>query len=172
MTRLVPHLEVLVAGASRRIGDLWSSVQMPRIRRVAAVTSCNQAVARFNTAFAPVITPLVTKATQLLQKFPGPALILGASFQPVQYDAPNRRLLNQELILSVQSGGTQILNHHNFLNEARLSAIGLVVYLAGLLNQRTDGDDRTKTVGSGRRTRRIGYGKPAARAEDSRRRLC
>ncbi len=133
VTRLVPHLEVMVAGGSRRIGDLWSSVQMPRIRRVAAVQSCNAAVTNFNTAFAPLITPLVDKATELLQKFPVSGFILGAAFQAVQYDAPNRKILNQELILSVQSGGNQLLNHHNFLNEARLSAIGLVVYLAGLL---------------------------------------
>jgi hypothetical protein len=80
-----------------------------------------------------VIKPLVDKATELLSKFPIPGFLLGASFQPVQYDSPNRRLLNQELILSVQAGGMQIPNFHNFLNEARLSAIGLVVYLAGLL---------------------------------------
>ena len=38
-----------------------------------------------------------------------------------------------ELILSVRQRGTLLPNHHNFLNEARLSAIGLVLYLAGLL---------------------------------------
>jgi len=78
-----------------------------------------------------VIKPLVDKATELLAKFPVSALILGASFQPVEYDSPNRQLLNRELILSVQANGMQLQNFHNFLNEARLSAIGLVVYLPG-----------------------------------------
>ena len=133
VTHLVPHLEAPVAGGSRRIGELWSAVQMPRIRRENAVKACKDTVGRFNNAFAPVIKPLVDKATELLAKFPIPAFILGASFQPVEYDSPNRRLLNRELILSVQAGGMQLQNFHNFLNEARLSAIGLVVYLAGLL---------------------------------------
>jgi energy-coupling factor transporter ATP-binding protein EcfA2 len=133
VTHLVPHLEVPVGGGSRRIGELWSSVHMPRIRRENAVKSCKDSVARFNTAFAPVIKPLVDKATELLSRFPIPGFILGASFQPVEYDSPKRRILNQELILSVQSGVAQLPNFHNFLNEARLSAIGLVVYLAGLL---------------------------------------
>ena len=39
--------------------------------------SCKDAVGRFNTAFAPVIKPLVEKATELLAKFPVPALHLG-----------------------------------------------------------------------------------------------
>lgn len=135
VTRLVPHLEAAVAGGgSERIGELWSAVQMPYIRREKAVNACKQAVSTFNTAFEPVIKPLVEKATELLAKFPvPPGFILGASFQPVEYDSPNRRLLNQELILSVQSGGMHVSNYHNFFNEARLSAIGLVVYLAGLL---------------------------------------
>lgn len=133
VTRLLPNIEVPVAGVSRRLGELWSSVRMPRIRRTEAVQLCNQSVTKFNTGFSPLIKPLVDKATELLQKFPVAPLILGASFQPVQYDAPNRRLLNQDLILSVQSGGIQLLNYHNVLNEARLSAIGLVIYLAGLL---------------------------------------
>ncbi|MBZ5493551.1 MAG: AAA family ATPase [Acidobacteriia bacterium] len=134
ITRLVPHLEKPTAGGgSRRIGELWSAVHMPRIRRKRAVDACMHAVSTFNTAFEPVIKPLIEKATELLGEFPIPVFILGASFQPVEYDSSNRKLLNLELILSVQSGGTQFLNFHNVLNEARLSAIGLVIYLAGLL---------------------------------------
>jgi energy-coupling factor transporter ATP-binding protein EcfA2 len=133
VTRLVPHLEVPVAGKSRRIGELWSAIRMPQIRREDAVKSCKRAVSTFNTAFEPVIKPLVEKSTELLAKFPAPVLILGASFQPIEYDSPNRRLVNQELILSVHSSGTQLSNYHNVFNEARLSAIGLVIYFAGLL---------------------------------------
>jgi hypothetical protein len=36
-------------------------------------------------------------------------------------------------MLSVRRAGAELLRHHNILNEARLSAIGLVIYLAGLL---------------------------------------
>ena len=40
---------------------------------------------------------------------------------------------NRELILSVHRNGQLLADHHNFLNEARLSAIALAIYLAGLL---------------------------------------
>lgn len=133
VNRLVPHLEVPVAGKSQRIGDLWSSVRKPSRHNESYLESCREAVIRFNTGFEPVLKPLIEKATELLAKFPDPDFVLGASFQPVEYDTSKRDFRNRELILSVHRNGSHLPNHHNFLNEARLSAIGLVVYLAGLL---------------------------------------
>jgi energy-coupling factor transporter ATP-binding protein EcfA2 len=134
---LVPHLEVPVDGRSQRIGELWQSVLRSNPEKKGHYKSyleqCVRALKRFNTGFEPVIKPLIEKATELLSALPGPGLTLGASYQPVEYDAVERELKNTELILSVQRNGIQLLDHHNFLNEAKLSAIGLVIYLAGLL---------------------------------------
>jgi hypothetical protein len=134
---LVPHLEVPSDGRSRRIGELWQAVIWSNPAKKGHYQSylneCTRSLERFNTSFEPVIKPLIEKASELLSKFPDPDFILGLSYQPVKYDTLNRRFENTELILSVQRNGSQLLGHHNFLNEARLSAIGLVIYLAGLL---------------------------------------
>jgi energy-coupling factor transporter ATP-binding protein EcfA2 len=130
---LVPHLEVPVDGKSQRIGELWSSVSRPINHRGSRVAVTNVYTARFNAAFEPVIKPLVDKASELLAKFPGCDFTLGAAFKPIVYDTIRRNFQNEELFLSVHRKGQHLPDHHNFLNEARLSAIGLVIYLAGLL---------------------------------------
>jgi energy-coupling factor transporter ATP-binding protein EcfA2 len=133
INHLLPHRETYVEGTSRTVRERWNAIGMPYRRTNAAVTKCHRSVDRFNTAFEPLLVPLMEKATTLLAKFPGPALEIGAAYRPVQYQPAARRLNNQELILSVRIQGNDLPNHHNILNEARLSAIGLVIYLSGLL---------------------------------------
>jgi energy-coupling factor transporter ATP-binding protein EcfA2 len=130
---LLPNRETFVDGNSKSISERWKEIQMPRRRSQKAIRICNRQVAKFNTAFQPLTKPLIDKATELLAKFPGPHLELEAASEQIHYDSSNRKLDNQELILSVRINGNPIPNHHNILNEARLSAIGLVVYLSGLL---------------------------------------
>jgi len=133
---LLPHLEVQSQGRSQRVGDLWQSVHgsLPRNHQPRNLNRCDNNIKQFNEAFEPLVAPLLTKATELLSTFFDPDLILEADFQKVRYDRDLRRLADKDLILSVKRGGTELLNHHTILNEARLSAIGLVIYLAGLLN--------------------------------------
>jgi energy-coupling factor transporter ATP-binding protein EcfA2 len=137
VNHLVSDLEVPVGGSSARIGDLWRTVlrRKPPSHHKRYLLECQQALDRFNAAFAPEVPRLVDEATELLSRFPGCAdYSLGLAFQPVEY--PNgwhREFKNCELILSVHRNGILLTDHHNFLNEARLSAIGLVIYLAGLL---------------------------------------
>jgi energy-coupling factor transporter ATP-binding protein EcfA2 len=138
VNHLVPHLEVPVQGGhSQRIADLWRSVTSSNPDKKGHysrnLARCASALQKFNSGFQPKITPLIDKATELLGKFPNSDIILGASFQPVEYDMQRRAYKNVELFLSVQRQGAILSDHHNVLNEARLSAIGLVVYLAGLL---------------------------------------
>ncbi|HEY6346730.1 MAG TPA: AAA family ATPase [Bryobacteraceae bacterium] len=134
---LVPHLEVPVDGRSHPVSELWASVRYwnPAVKGHyrTYLRSCDEALRKFNTGFEPVIKPLIDKSTELLRKFPNPDFILGLSFHPVEYDKAQRAFKYEELILSVNYSGMHIPSHHNFLNEARLSAIGLVIYLAGLL---------------------------------------
>ena len=136
INHLVHHMERnLTGGGSLRIGELWSAVirRKPRSPHKRHLVECQQALDRFNSAFEPVIAPLIERASELLSRFPGCEYSLGLAFQPVEYDKPYRQYKNRELILSVHRNGELLTNHHNFLNEARLSAIGLVIYLAALL---------------------------------------
>lgn len=132
---LVPHLEIPLGGRSVRIGELWRRVlsAKPRTHHVGNLRSCEEALKRFNDGFEPIITPLINKATDLLATHFDPQLSLGAAYQKIRYNEVTRNYENTELILSVRRAGSELLRHHNILNEARLSAIGLVIYLAGLL---------------------------------------
>jgi len=130
---LIPNYEVAVAGRSQRIGELWSAVGKPRGHYKRHLENCRAAVDRFNAGFEPVISPLIEKASELLAKFPGCNVTLSAAFQPVEYSMASRDFINRELILQVYRNGALLERHHDFLNEARLSAIALVIYMAGLL---------------------------------------
>lgn len=135
VNHLVDRMERPVAGGSARIGDLWKDVlaSKPWANYKKYVTRAMKAVDGFNAAFEPVLTPLIDQASRLLQKFPGCDFQLEVFFRPIEYLLPTKSFANQELILSVKRNGITLPNHHDFFNEARLSAIGLVIYLAGLL---------------------------------------
>ena len=134
---LVANIEVTVQGRSIRIGQLWRTADLSnpssKGHYKSYLESCDRALQRFNEGFQPLIQPLINKASELLARFSDPDFTLGAASQPVAYDRDSRLFRNTELILSVHRSGTHIQDHHNILNEARLSAIGLAVYLAGLL---------------------------------------
>lgn len=135
---LVDRMEVFPAGGgSARIGDLWNEVldSLPwRGNYKRYVLKCRHAVDQFNGAFQPILTPLMDQASRLLRKFPDCDFELGVAFQPIEYILKGKTFANQELILSVKRNGITVANHHDFFNEAKLSAIGLVIYLAGLVN--------------------------------------
>jgi hypothetical protein len=76
---------------------------------------------------------LQTRAEALLSTFPGCDVALQFDFPGVTYDARARQLTQKQLHLSVALNGRPITEHQHFLNEARLSAIALSLYFAGLL---------------------------------------
>lgn len=137
VNHLVDRMEVPISGGgSERIGDLWIEVlgSTPRVNHPKYVLLCELAADRFNRAFEPKLTPLIDQASKLLKGFPGCDFELGVAFQPVRYHRKSKTFSPQELILSVRRDGVTVPNHHDLFNEAKLSAIGLVIYLAGLLN--------------------------------------
>ena len=91
------------------------------------------AINRFNQAVAPVWTELQTRAEALLSVFPGCGVALQFAFPGVTYDTTERQLTQKQLHLAVALNGRLIPEHQHFLNEARLSAIALSLYFAGLL---------------------------------------
>ena len=136
VNHLVDRMDVPVeGGGSARIGDLWKDVlaSRPWANYRKYVQKCERSVGRFNSAFEPILTPLMDQASTLLRRFPGCRFDLGVSFQPVEYELMGKTFAHQELILLVKQGGVTVPNHHDFFNEAKLSAIALVIYLAGLL---------------------------------------
>ena len=131
---LVSYLLAAV-GPTATIGQLWQEVHdnFPVIHRRNRLAKMNEAVTRFNQAVGPVWTELKTKAEELLRVFPGCGVSLQFDFPGVVYDTTGRKLMQKQLNLSVDLNGIRIPEHQHFLNEARLSAIALSLYFAGLL---------------------------------------
>jgi energy-coupling factor transporter ATP-binding protein EcfA2 len=133
--QLLPRYPVTVKGRSTTVGDLWRRVlaTKPKTHHKRNLQSAIAAVADFNTAFEPILTALSTKTEELLAGFPGCAFQLKLRFPKVDYDQTMRQYTGKELNLEIVQNGKPIPAHHHFLNEARLSAIALAIYLAGLL---------------------------------------
>src|SRR5262249_20117757 len=132
---LVQHYPVTSAGRSTTVGELWKQALslFPKNHRGFRVAYAKNALKAFNEAFVPVVPVLATKAEELLTNFPGCDFKLTMDFAGVDYDMLRRTYTGQELILQVHSKGSPIPAHHLFLNEARLSAIALAIFFAGLL---------------------------------------
>ena len=77
---------------------------------------------------------LQLKASEILGKFEHNVAI-NFDFPGVKYNRENRTLDNQEIFLKVELFDIDIPRHHHFLNEARLSAISIAIYLSSILIQ-------------------------------------
>lgn len=138
---LLRDFSVTVAGgSSTTIGELWVKVleSKPRTHTSAALTRINQVCVDFNTAFRgafPVLIPLINELMQLLgwneveiKGFSTP----GLTYSNVHF-RQNRAIEGQQLTPELSFRNHVLQTPQLFLNEARLSALGLAIYLAGRL---------------------------------------
>jgi len=91
------------------------------------------AINQFNQAFKAILPDIERKATELLDHFAGHHLKLQLEFDDLVYNKQERRIENQTLRLRVEFNGISIPRHETLLNEARLSALALALYLASVL---------------------------------------
>ena len=132
---LLAHYPLVAEGPTATIGGLWQDVldRLPVTHHRRRIELLNAAITRFNQAVDPVWSELLTKAETILSAFPGCGVSLQFDFPGVIYDTTGRKLTQKQLHLSVMLNGRPIPEHQHFLNEARLSAIALSLYFAGLL---------------------------------------
>lgn len=138
---LLRDFPVTVAGGTAtNIGDLWGKVlrSKPDKHTSAALTRITQACVEFNTAFRgafPALTPLINDLMQLLGW--KDVEIKGFNTPGLTYNqtrlTQNRKIDGQKLEPELVFRNHPLLAPQLFLNEARLSALGLAIYLAGRL---------------------------------------
>lgn len=128
----------VAGGTSTTIGELWVKVQraMPSQHTSAAITRINQACLEFNTAFRDAIPVLVPHILAFLQALGWhDAEIQGLNTPGLTYNnarlKQNRAVDGQALTPQLVYRGHPLMTPQVFLNEARLSALGLAIYLAG-----------------------------------------
>ena len=80
------------------------------------------------------LADLRPKVSEILRKF-GYDVALDFDFQGVIYNQSEKTLDNQQILLKVEFFDAEIHSHHLFLNEAKLSAIAIAIYLSSILLQ-------------------------------------
>ena len=121
---------------NRTLADDWAGIQPPYPRRNATVqiATLERQIEIFNNELENRLAELQPRASEILGKF-GHNVALNFDFPGVQYNRDNRTLDNQEILLRVELFDKDIPGHHLFLNEARLSAIAIAIYLSSILIQ-------------------------------------
>ena len=121
---------------NRTLADDWADIQPPFPRRNATsqIATLEKQIADFNYELTNRLDELRPKASEILSKFEN-NVALNFDFTGVRYNRENRTLDNQEILLTVEFFDKDIPEHHRFLNEARLSAIAITIYLSSILIQ-------------------------------------
>ena len=127
-------------GQTSSIGQLWAEVQaaMPVDQKPTSIAKIIQACVDFNTAFQPAVHALLPKINELITALGWKEVVLtalhtpGLTYQPAKLKRD--RALNGQLLAPKLTFRNHPLDRpHHFLNEARLSGLGLAIYLAGRL---------------------------------------
>ena len=120
----------------RSLVEDWSAIQPPFPRRNAKtqITALERQIVNFNRELANRLADLRPKVDEILNKF-GYDVVLDLDFQGIVYNQDKKTLDNQEILLKVEFFDTEIPAHHIFLNEAKLSAMAIAIYLSSILIQ-------------------------------------
>lgn len=141
LEKLLADFPVTVAGGTTQtIGELWRAVEQakPAKHTKTALTKVNQACADFNSGFNQALVALHPLVGALLGDLIGTDVAVAPfAFGGVTYTAAyykrDREIAGRSLTLSVSYRNHALSIPQHFLNEARLSALGLAIYLAGRL---------------------------------------
>jgi energy-coupling factor transporter ATP-binding protein EcfA2 len=117
-------------GSETTLGELirkvWELRPVHRYKR--DLEPANSAANAFNVAFNAVLPQLESKLAEFLNYFDNHQLSI--NFQPVSlaWDLPTLELAGAELNPKIVFRGKDVTDHHQFLNEARLSALAIWSY--------------------------------------------
>ena len=120
----------------RSLAEDWASIQppFPDQSTIDQIAALEEQVVNFNDELANRLTDMQMRASEILQKF-GYNVALNLDFQGIKYNQGEKALDNQEILLNVELFDRDILAHHCFLNEAKLSAIAIAIYFSSILLQ-------------------------------------
>jgi len=132
---LLADCQLTHRGQEIAVRDLWERVlaTVPPNHRGKARERAQAACDEFNMALDVLLDQLREETAKLLREFHCRDVSVGFLFHGVDYDETERDLAGRFLCLDVDFRGEPFMQHHNLLNEARLSAIALSLYFAGLL---------------------------------------
>jgi len=132
---LADHLPL---SSKRTIGELWKAVlaNIPKRNTALQLQSLSARIETFNTNLEHSLKELEKKAQEILDQF-GTNLTLSLNFGRVNYNKASswkdKAIENKLINLRVKFREQDRENHHQYLNEAKLSAIAIALYFAAFL---------------------------------------
>lgn len=127
-------------GVSRTIRELWEAVEhaKPRKHSPPYLARIDQTCIDFNRGLNQALSALHPIAENLLIELIGEDVKIATfAFGGISYNAAyykrDRQIINRSIAPDIRFRAHQLGNPHHFLNEARLSALALAIYLAGRL---------------------------------------
>ena len=131
---LMSRIQVPIAGGQvKTIGELSAQVFLPSSHRPKIKDNAIENINRFNQAFKAVLPEVERKASEILGHFLNHQIEFSFEFQDLNYNPKTRKIENERLGLAIKFNGKEITEFDRFLNEARLSALSLSIYLASIL---------------------------------------
>jgi energy-coupling factor transporter ATP-binding protein EcfA2 len=121
-------------GGETTIGTLMRQVwgRRPTSRHWYRLDPANEAANAFNRAFNGILPQLLNKVGEFLNYFGNHGLSIKFREVALAWDKPSLQLKGAELIPDITFRDVPIQNHNLFLNEARLSALSICLFLAGV----------------------------------------
>jgi energy-coupling factor transporter ATP-binding protein EcfA2 len=149
---VLKDLSVIVNGKLERLGEAYErmiALDPGTYQGKRKLEAVDGACADFNAALANHLPEVIEEGNRLLVKLGYDGLTFGLKPTPVHYDRQRRGFASQEITLSVQLFGKPIDHPQDFLNEARLTALALAIYLGAaklVLKSPSAGPDGTIIV--------------------------
>lgn len=132
-----------IDGGESTIGALMRKVweNRPTSRHKPPLQRANDAANAFNQAFNAILPQLEQNLTKFLAHFGNHYLTI--KFLPVSlfWDKAQLELKGANLLPEITFRGKPVSDHHLFLNEARLSALGICLFLSGVLLSDNDANN-------------------------------
>ena len=118
----------------RTLAEAWDDVQEPYPRRSAKhqITALESRIEVFNDEVENRLADLRPKVHEILGKF-GYKVDLNLDFKEVTYNQKDKTLENQQILLNVEFFDKDVSERYLLLNEAKLSAIAISIYLSSIL---------------------------------------
>ena len=119
----------------RTLAESWDDIQEPYPRSNAKHQICSPWIQRievFNDELVNRLVDLRPKVREILGKF-GYKVDLNLDSKAVTYNQKNKTLENQQILLKVEFFDQDISERYLLLNEAKLSAIAISIYLSSIL---------------------------------------
>ena len=142
---LLDGVKVAADGAETTIGELIRAVweKNPKSRHKNVAAAGQEAIRQFNQAFGGILPDLERRVAQFLQFFEGHELRVTFDWQPLRWNPETFAIENATLLPKIVFRGEELRpeegrHFHLILNEARLSALALCVFLAGVQLSDTD----------------------------------